>query len=73
MADLRFDWDRGKNRANQTKHGVPFEEAQSAFYDEFARLKSDPDHSVAEERFILLGYSSRSRLLIVCQANRKNK
>jgi uncharacterized DUF497 family protein len=54
-----------KARSNLGKHGVSFEEAQTVFLDEDARLIDDPDHSNQEERFLLLGYSFRSRCLIV--------
>src|SRR5712692_2224432 len=53
MDDLRFEWDERKNKANQRKHGVSFEEAQTVFLDEGARLIPDPDHSEDEERFVL--------------------
>ena len=43
---LRFDWDIRKAAANLRKHGVSFEEARTVFYDEYARLIDDPDHSV---------------------------
>ena len=62
---LRFDWDERKNKANRTKHGVWFEEAQSVFDDPLALLFGDPDHSENEERFILLGASSAGRTLVV--------
>lgn len=62
---LRFDWDERKNRANRTKHGVWFEEALSVFDDPHGRLFYDPDHSQAEDRFILLGTSSAARKLLV--------
>jgi uncharacterized protein len=62
---LRFDWDERKNRANRTKHGVWFEEAQTVFDDTRALLFPDPDHSKEEERFILLGASSVGRTLLV--------
>jgi uncharacterized DUF497 family protein len=62
---LRFDWDERKNSANRTKHGVWFEEAQSVFDDPHGRLFHDPEHSEAEERFILLGISSAARPLVV--------
>jgi uncharacterized protein len=65
MSDLRFEWDERKNRANQQKHGVAFEEAESVFADEHALLISDPDHSDEEDRFILLGLSSSLRVLLV--------
>jgi len=48
-----------KEKANQIKHGVSFEEAQTAFYDENGRMIHDPDHSEDEDRFILLGMSTK--------------
>ncbi|MBI4352335.1 MAG: BrnT family toxin [Candidatus Omnitrophica bacterium] len=66
MITMRFEWDERKNVVNQRKHGVSFEEAASVFYDENGRFKSDPDHSENEERFILLGVSSKLRFLVVC-------
>lgn len=62
---LRFDWDERKNKVNRTKHGVWFEEAQSVFSDPHARVFNDPEHSEKEERFLLLGLSSATRLLVV--------
>ena len=62
---MRFAWDEAKARENQEKHGVSFEEASSVFADENARLKHDPDHSGEEDRFILLGFSAKLRLLVV--------
>jgi uncharacterized protein len=64
---LRFEWDERKNRGNRTKHGVWFEEAQSAFRDPNARLFYDPEHSGTgkEDRFILIGVSSTAGLLVV--------
>jgi uncharacterized protein len=69
---LRFEWDQRKAASNESKHGVSFEEAKSAFYDERARLIDDPDHSEEEERFILLGLSSSLRLLLVCHCYRSD-
>jgi uncharacterized DUF497 family protein len=68
--DLRFDWDPAKDRTNQRKHGVSFDEARTAFMDEQGRLMHDPDHSEEEDRFVLLGASSKQRLLVVCHAYR---
>jgi len=65
MSELRFEWDEAKTSANARKHGVTFEEARSVFFDEQAQLIDDPDHSEDEERFVLLGLSSRLRLLVV--------
>ena len=73
MGRLTFSWDDRKDRANQRKHGVSFEEAATAFADENARLKHDPDHSQDEDRFILLGFSAKLRLLIVAHAWRQDE
>jgi uncharacterized DUF497 family protein len=52
------------------KHGVSFEEARSVFYDENAVQFFDENNSVVEERFLLLGCSEQSRILIVCHCER---
>jgi uncharacterized DUF497 family protein len=72
MNAMRFTWDEAKADENLRKHGVSFEEGSTAFADENARLKHDPDHSQQEDRFILLGFSAKLRLLIVCHAYREN-
>ena len=71
MPTLRFDWDPRKARANQLKHGVSFDEAKTAFLDEYARIIPDPEHSDDEERFVLLGLSVSLRLLVVCHCYRE--
>jgi len=70
MISLHFEWDENKAISNQEKHGISFEEAKSVFADSLGRLISDPDHSEDEERFILMGVSSRLRLLIVCHCEK---
>jgi uncharacterized DUF497 family protein len=67
---VRFAWDEAKAEFNLKKHGVTFEEAATVFADENAKLKHDPDHSEKEDRFILLGFSPKLRLLVVCHAYR---
>lgn len=71
MTDLNFTWDENKNRLNQKKHKVSFEEAKTVFFDEHARLISDPDHSEVEDRFILLGFSVQLRILVVSHCYRE--
>ena len=70
MSTLRFEWDPVKAAVNLRKHKVSFEDAQTVFSDERARLIDDPDHSEAEERFLLLGLSSSLRLLVVAHCYR---
>jgi uncharacterized DUF497 family protein len=72
MSDLIFEWSRQKASANLRKHGISFEEAQSAFVDENARVIPDPEHSSDEERFVLLGLSIKVRLLVVVHCYREN-
>jgi uncharacterized protein len=54
MSSMRIEWDPRKAEANRKKHGVSFEDAQTVFADERARLIDDPDHSEEEERFVFL-------------------
>ena len=71
MGNIEFAWDRRKARLNLAKHGVSFEEAQTVFLDENARLIDDPDHSDDEKRFVLLGYSFQAHCLIVSHCYRE--
>lgn len=68
MAD--FEWDPRKEAENVRKHGVSFREAASAFYDTFSTVVPDPEHSVGEERYVLLGMSNQGKLLVVCHTDR---
>ena len=72
MIDIHFEWDEKKEALNRRKHGTSFTEAQTVFADENGLLLDDPDHSHSEDRFILLGLSSRLRLLVVSHTYRKN-
>ena len=72
MNETDFEWDPRKADNNFRKHGISFEEASTAFYDEHARLMYDPDHSESEDRYILLGVSEESQLLMVCHLYKEN-
>ena len=67
---LSFAWDPAKAAANLRKHGVSFPEATTAFADANSLTYLDPDHSSAEERWVLLGTSTRARLLVVVHTER---
>ena len=62
---MHFEWNPAKAKKNFQKHGVPFEEAASVFYDPLAVTGADPNHSEVEERMITFGMSSHGRLLVV--------
>jgi uncharacterized DUF497 family protein len=70
MEAIRFEWDAKKNKANIAKHKISFEEAKTVFYDNNARVISDPEHSQDEDRFVILGNSASLKLLVVCHCYR---
>lgn len=70
MEEIVFEWDENKNEINKTKHKISFEEAKMVFYDEDALVIPDPEHSETEERFIILGFSNKANLLVVCHCYR---
>ncbi len=58
-------WHPRKNKSNQTKHGISFEEASEAFFDTFALTVADEDHSWDERRFVTIGQTSEGKLIVV--------
>lgn len=70
MESLKFEWDENKNKINKAKHKISFEEAKTVFYDDCALVIDDPEHSELEERFVILGVSSKANLLVVCHCVR---
>ena len=72
MSGVSLEWDPKKAQANLKKHRVSFEEAVTVFFDENALLINDPDHSDEEERFVLMGFSDRLRILVVSHCYRRH-
>jgi uncharacterized DUF497 family protein len=70
---MDFEWNENKARANFTKHRVSFEEAKTVFVDPFYVDFYDPDHSDAEERYVIIGESQQGRLLVVSYTERQQK
>lgn len=60
-----FTWDSGKAAANLKKHGVDFREAATVFDDPLSTTYPDVDHSSSERRFVMIGASAPSRVLVV--------
>jgi uncharacterized DUF497 family protein len=71
VSSISFEWDSSKAASNAKKHGVSFEEARTVFHDEHALVIPDPDHSVTEDRFLIMGLSSALRVLVVGHCFRK--
>lgn len=70
---MEFEWNRAKAEQNLRKHGVTFEEAVTVFADPFELTVYDPDHSVAEDRFVSVGISASGHLLVVGYTERGSK
>jgi uncharacterized DUF497 family protein len=69
---MRFEWGPQKAKQNSKKHGVSFDEAVTTFYDPLSATFDDPDHSVGEQRYITIGFSSKNRLIVVAHTDRGN-
>jgi uncharacterized DUF497 family protein len=70
MKPLQFAWDPNKEATNLSKHGISFTEAESVFLDENAIEFYDDEHSEWEDRFLLLGFSTKLKLLMICHCYR---
>ncbi|MBR5336675.1 MAG: BrnT family toxin [Lachnospiraceae bacterium] len=71
--EIKFEWDEKKNRKNIIKHGISFEEAVTVFYDDDAIVFDDPEHSIDENRFLIVGVSENSKLCIVSHCYRDDE
>ena len=69
---MTFEWDEAKAAANLAKHGVSFDEAKTVFDDPLYVDFYDPDHSVGEPRYIIIGTSRQGRLLILSYTERNS-
>ena len=67
---MDYEWDEAKSASNREKHGVSFEEAATVFGDPLYVDFYDPDHSVDEHRYLIMGQSTAGRLLIVSYTER---
>ena len=72
MENVKFEWDEKKNEINKKKHGLSFEEAREVFGDENAILFDDPDQSLDENRFLIIGSLKSSKICIVSHCYRDN-
>ena len=70
---MEFEWNTEKAEANLKKHEVSFDEAKTVFKDPLFVIFVDPDHSVEENRFIIMGESNQNRLLVVSFTGRPPK
>jgi len=69
---MKFEWDINKAITNLSKHNISFDEAQTIFEDPYYIDFYDPDHSIDEHRYIIIGYSNRQRLLMLSYTERND-
>jgi len=67
---MEFEWDLEKARVNLNKHNVSFSEAATVFNDPLSLTFPDPDHSIGESRYIIIGISSLERVLVIAHTER---
>ncbi|OGU39275.1 MAG: hypothetical protein A2X61_07250 [Ignavibacteria bacterium GWB2_35_12] len=67
---FEFEWDINKAESNFKKHGISFEEAATAFDDYFALYMEDINHSVLEQRYLLIGYTINNRIVVLSYTER---
>ena len=67
---MEFEWDEEKAVANLASHKVSFDEAKTVFDDPLYVDFYDPDHSYAEQRYLIVGESRQGRLLIIAYTER---
>jgi uncharacterized protein len=70
---MEFEWDKQKAESNLSKHDISFEEAQTVFDDPLYVDFYDPDHSEDEHRYIIIGESSKSCILLISYTERGDK
>jgi uncharacterized protein len=70
---MEFEWDPNKSAKNIKKHGVSFTEAATVFGDPLSTTFPDPDHSIQENRFIIVGSSNTGKLIVIAHIYRNNR
>jgi uncharacterized protein len=70
---MEFEWNPDKAVANLKKHNISFQEATTVFDDSLSMTFPDPDHSIGESRYVIIGMSGAGQLLVVSHTDRENR
>ena len=70
---MKFEWNPNKAVINLRKHNISFQEAATVFDDALSVTFPDPDHSIGESRYVIIGMSSLGQLLVVSHTDRENR
>ena len=61
---MEFEWNEAKNRSNQDKHGIGFEEAREIF-ERSVLMWEDTRHDYGEARYISVGEIGDSVVVVL--------
>ncbi len=70
---MEFEWNPEKAAINLSKHQISFQEAATVFNDSLSVTFPDPDHSISEDRYVIIGMSTSGQLLVVSHTDRGNR
>jgi uncharacterized protein len=70
---MEFEWNPEKAAINLKKHNLSFQEAATVFDDSLSVTFPDPDHSIGESRYVIIGMSRSGQLLVVSHTDRENR
>jgi uncharacterized protein len=70
---MEFEWNPEKAAINLKKHNISFQEAATVFDDSLSVTFPDPDHSIGESRYVIIGMSRSEQLLVVSHTDRENR
>lgn len=70
---MELEWNPDKAALNLEKHDVSFQEAATVFNDPLSVTFPDPEHSIGENRYIIIGFSRFGQLLVVAHTDRGEK
>jgi uncharacterized protein len=70
---MEFEWNPDKAAINLSKHNVSFQEATTVFNDSLSVTFPDPEHSIRESRYVIIGVSGFGQLLVVSHTDRENR
>lgn len=70
---MEFEWNPDRAAINLSKHNISFQEATTVFNDSLSVTFPDPEHSIRESRYVIIGVSGLGQLLVVSHTDRENR
>jgi uncharacterized protein len=73
LGRVKLRWHDGKALSNLQKHRVSFHDAAEVFDDPLNIVIDDPDHSIDEDRFVVIGEIGGRRIVVVAYTIRDDE